>query len=53
MSGASVPHHAIVQLTSANVSYATGVCYCSRSDTTQEASCRVSFTLVVMGKGVM
>ncbi len=53
MSGASIPHHVIVQLTSANVSSATGICYCSRSDTTQEGSCRVSFTLVVMGKGVM
>jgi hypothetical protein len=49
----SIPQHVVVRLTQADTDSATGFSYCSRSNTVLEGSCQVTFTLVVIGKGVM
>jgi hypothetical protein len=49
----SIPQHVVVRLTQADTDSATGFSYCSRSNPILEGSCQVTFTLVVIGKGVM
>src|SRR5204863_5083792 len=48
--GAFIPQHAFVRVDSKGLNAASGVCYCSESDNTEQADNTIFFTVVVLGK---
>jgi hypothetical protein len=45
-----IPQHAFVRVDSFDINSANGVCYCSESDSSEQADNSIFFTIVVLGK---